>query len=254
MWERLDRRSFVRELGVASFGIVILGTAACSATDPDDASETPSPPGTRTTGESLGAPEPTGLGSGGTWHRASFGFVSAYVMVAEGVATLVDSGMGDVGPITDALDTAGVGWSAVADVILTHKHNDHVGGLANVRTGNDAARVHAGAEDIDAIGAADLLAASDADVINGLRIIATPGHTPGHISVLDEASGVLVAGDALNGADGGVVGPNADFSEDMEAANASVQVLAGYDYDTILFGHGEPVTSNGSAQVQALLG
>jgi hypothetical protein len=39
----------------------------------------------------------------------------------------------------------------------------------------------------------------------------------------------------------------------MEAANTSVEILAGFDYDTILFGHGEPVTADGSVQVQALL-
>jgi glyoxylase-like metal-dependent hydrolase (beta-lactamase superfamily II) len=253
MWERLDRRSFVRELSVASFGIAVLGAAACSTSDPEDTSGSPTGPGTRTTGQTIGGPDATGFGASADWHRASLGFVSAYVLVREGVATVVDTGTDDVGPITDALDAGGVGWSAVTDVILTHKHPDHVGGLAKAREGNPGARVHAGAEDIEAIDAADLLAVSDGDMITGLRIIATPGHTPGHVSVLDETGGVLVAGDALNGTDGGVAGANPDFSEEMEAANTSVEILAGFDYDTILFGHGEPVTTDGSVQVQALL-
>ena len=251
MWERLTRRSFVREIGTATFGVVVLGTAACASGD-SDAGPTASPAGT-------GAPSPTaatgsGLGGRGDWRRANFGFVSAWVLVRNGVGTIVDTGTGDVGAITDALDAGGVGWSAVTDIILTHKHGDHVGGLPNARKGNPDARVHAGAADIDAIGASDLLPVANGDRINGLQIIATPGHTPGHVSVLDDDAGVLVAGDALNGADGGVIGANPDFSEDMDAANASIEALSAFSFETILFGHGEPVTTNGSARVAALVG
>lgn len=248
MWERLTRRAFVREIGTASFGLVVLGTAACTSSEPESggtSSATPSEPIASTAG--------SGLGRGGAWHRASFGFVSAWVLVRDGVATVVDTGTGDVGAITDALDAGGVGWSAVSDIILTHKHPDHVGGLENARKGNSDARVHAGAADIDAIGADGLLPVVNGDRINGLHILATPGHTPGHVSVLDDAAGVLVAGDALNGADGGVVGANPDFSEDMAAANESIDVLSAFDFDTILFGHGDPVNVGGAALVRALV-
>jgi glyoxylase-like metal-dependent hydrolase (beta-lactamase superfamily II) len=86
----------------------------------------------------------------------------------------------------------------------------------------------------------------------GLEIIATPGHTPGHICVLDPIGGLLVAGDALNGNAGGVVGPNPQFSADMSMANESVKKLAAFTFDTILFGHGEPVIGGADDQVAAL--
>ena len=35
MWERLTRRSFVREISTATFGVVVLGTAACASGDQD---------------------------------------------------------------------------------------------------------------------------------------------------------------------------------------------------------------------------
>ena len=35
------------------------------------------------------------------------------------------------------------------------------------------------------------------DVAGGLRVLHTPGHTPGHVSLLHEASGVLITGDAI---------------------------------------------------------
>jgi len=37
----------------------------------------------------------------------------------------------------------------------------------------------------------------DGEMFGSLRVIATPGHTPGHLSFLDERDGTLFAGDAL---------------------------------------------------------
>ena len=75
----------------------------------------------------------------------------------------------------------------------------------------------------------------------GLTVIGTPGHTAGHISLLDPVASVLIAGDALNGDNGGVAGPNPQFSEDHDEALATVGKMAGYEYETVYFGHGEPV-------------
>jgi len=83
-------------------------------------------------------------------------------------------------------------------------------------------------------------------------VIATPGHTPGHIAVLDPAAGFLIAGDALNESDGMVLGPNPNFSSDMAQANASVQRLAERSYETVVFGHGNPIESGASDAVLAL--
>jgi glyoxylase-like metal-dependent hydrolase (beta-lactamase superfamily II) len=89
-------------------------------------------------------------------------------------------------------------------------------------------------------------------MIGDLEIIESPGHTSGHICVLDPASGILVAGDALNGEGGGVAGPNPGFSDDIDLANASVAKLAGFDYEIALFGHGEPVLEGASTAVADL--
>ena len=61
-----------------------------------------------------------------------------------------------------------------------------------------------------------------------------------------------VAGDALVGEDGAAAGPSPQFTADMATANASVAKLGGLEYDIVYFGHGEPVTSDGSAQVAEL--
>jgi glyoxylase-like metal-dependent hydrolase (beta-lactamase superfamily II) len=70
--------------------------------------------------------------------------------------------------------------------------------------------------------------------------------------VLDPVGGILVAGDALNGSGGGVVGANPRFTPDMATADASVRKLADFMYSTAVFGHGEPVTANASQLVADL--
>jgi len=69
----------------------------------------------------------------------------------------------------------------------------------------------------------------------------------------DSCDVILVTGDALNGVPtGGVAGPDSGFSEDMTTAIASVAKLAGFTYETALFGHGPPVLVGASGMVNAL--
>ena len=75
----------------------------------------------------------------------------------------------------------------------------------------------------------------------GLQIIGTPGHTAGHISILDASAGLLVAGDALRERDGNLIGPDPDFTVDLALANQSLRDLAGRSFDTAVVGHGNPI-------------
>jgi glyoxylase-like metal-dependent hydrolase (beta-lactamase superfamily II) len=82
-------------------------------------------------------------------------------------------------------------------------------------------------------------------------IVATPGHTPGHISVLFERDRVLVAGDALASHEGRpMVGV---FNADPSAAIETARRLATLDIDAACFGHGEPLRHDAAARlVEAL--
>ena len=59
-------------------------------------------------------------------------------------------------------------------------------------------------------------------------------------------------GDALNGADGAVAGPDPQFSENHDQALATVEKMARYEFETIYFGHGESVFEGASALVAGL--
>ena len=260
------RRAFLHDLGRRSFAVVLLGgvVAACSDDDGDGdtGAGTTGPTGatdvgpTSTSSEGTEPPASTAAGADGalTFRRVELGFVSAYVVVRGSEAAVVDTGnQGDAPRIEEALGELGFGWDAVGHLVLTHSHGDHVGALAEITTAAPGVTAYAGGADIEAIDSpVDLVAVGDGDQVFGLDVVATPGHTPGHISVLDPAGSVLLAGDALIGADGGVQGPAPQFTSDLDTAHDSVRKLAGFDFETVVFGHGDPVEEAASEAVAAL--
>ena len=141
----------------------------------------------RTTGTDRQGAAPTGEL---TWKRVELGFVSAYVVVRGGQAAVVDTGVaGSADAIGTALQAAGTSWDQVSDVILTHHHGDHAGSLGEVVTRAARAAVHAGEADISRLTSPrQIVAAADGSDVLGLQVVATPGHTEGHISVFDRAT------------------------------------------------------------------
>lgn len=245
--------------------MMVFGAAACSEEPTDNATPTDEPGPSSTTGTSTPSASSTAGGvastssaptsTGHEWHRVNLGFVSAYILYRNGEATVVDTGVdGSAMSIESGLEEVGLGWGDVSGLIVTHRHPDHQGSVQGVLASTPVETPwYAGAGDLDAISAPHAgQPVGDGDTVGGLEIIESPGHTAGHICVLDAASEILVAGDALNGEGGGVVGPNPGFSDDIELANASVAKLAGFDYEVVLFGHGEPILQGGSSAVTDL--
>ena len=264
MLQPIDRRTFIADLGRGAFALAVISVAACSpgaqATARPAASaagSTPTP-GSQPPGEPSTAGSPPGAVPPAqdelAWQRVNLGFVSAYVLVRGAQAAIVDTGVGgSAGSIEEALGQVGIDWSAVGDVILTHKHNDHVGSLAEIMELAPDATGYAGAEDIPSITAPRAITAlADGDTVFGLQVVTTPGHTPGSISVYDAANGIVVAGDALIVEGGSPNFPGAQFTEDMDEARRSVAKLGELTFETLLVGHGEPIEGGASAAVAEL--
>jgi glyoxylase-like metal-dependent hydrolase (beta-lactamase superfamily II) len=181
-------------------------------------------------------------------------FVNAYVLVRGKEIALVDTGLPNNGAkFGEAITTAGLGWEAVGHVILTHYHPDHVGSMGEVLAAAPQARVYAGAADIPQITSPrPLTPVTDGEEVFGLRIIATPGHTPGHISVLDPVGSLLVVGDAMGNVNHRLSGSNPQYTTDMAQANQSVKKLAALTFAKAVFGHGDPLEQDASAAVATL--
>jgi glyoxylase-like metal-dependent hydrolase (beta-lactamase superfamily II) len=257
---RVNRRLFLAQLGKGTLAMAVLGACADPsgnpATSPTSPSSTPPPTtgNTTTTPATSAASSTTEPSMEARFERVNLGFVSAYIVVRGSEAAVVDTGVsGSEGEIEAALGEVGLGWEQVGHVILTHRHPDHIGSAPAALEAATGATGYAGEGDLASITSPrELTALADGDSVFGLDVIGTPGHTAGHICLLDLVAGVLVAGDALVGAEGGVVGPDPQFSSDHDEALRSVEKLAGFVYEQILFGHGEPVTSGGSTLVADL--
>jgi len=106
----------------------------------------------------------------------------------------------------------------IVRILLTHAHIDHVGSLdalhdalpnAPVAISERDARLLSGDLSLDpsepqgkkpggyTCKTKPTLLLHDGDRIGSLEVIATPGHTPGHVAFLDTRDRVLVAGDAF---------------------------------------------------------
>jgi glyoxylase-like metal-dependent hydrolase (beta-lactamase superfamily II) len=179
--------------------------------------------------------------------------VSAYLLIRSGEAVLVDTGVADSeGAIEAVLGELGLDWGAIGHLIVTHEHPDHQGSVRAVLELASDAMAYAAQPDLGNIASPRALTeVSDGDTVEGLQVIATPGHTAGHISILDPGR-ILLTGDAINNVDGALTGPNPQFSSDMPTAIESAKALAGYGFEIALFGHGVPIETGASAAVAGL--
>jgi|AntRauMinimDraft_4_1070384.scaffolds.fasta_scaffold00120_11 glyoxylase-like metal-dependent hydrolase (beta-lactamase superfamily II) len=184
-------------------------------------------------------------------------FYPAGVETEDGLV-LVDTTLpGHLDDLEAALDDEEFRLRDVEHVVVTHEDSDHAGCLAALteetdatvlaaigdsavvegdrepRGGNDYPPAHV---DVRVTGGTELC--TDA---GPLRIVDTPGHTQGHVSLYLPDRDFLLAADALTAEDGELDGPNPDFTEDMDAALDSVARLGELDVDGALAFHGGPV-------------
>lgn len=138
-------------------------------------------------------------------------------------------------------------------VVLTHQHHDHVSGAEALRARFDAVIV-ATRETAAALGGrarvdelildGDLLPFGD----RAARVVATPGHAQGHVALVDDATGITVAGDMVAGQGTIVVDPP---EGDMAVYLASLERLRGAR--VLIPAHGPPIPDPG-AFIDALVG
>ena len=203
------------------------------------------------------------------WEQRSF--PDANLLLLHGrVPALVDSGF--VGHAQETADWVRERAGQVELVVNTHWHSDHVGGNALLQA--RGVGIAASVPDADALDRRDpgccvaeyldqpvapytvdqpladgqVLTLGSAD----WEVVATPGHTPGHLCLWQPEERLLVVGDALSDYDVGWVNLALDGPEAATTALASLQRLADLSPRVLLTAHGPVPVDTGAALDKAL--
>lgn len=140
-------------------------------------------------------------------------------------------------------------------LVITHEDPDHVEGFDRIVEEYDVETWVPETASIDADHEPDNEYGQD-DSIGRFRGIATPGHTPGCSSLVDEELGVLVSGDAVVGSDwrglpeGYLIPPPEAFSEDLAQAEQTLDKLLEYQFESVLVFHGSSVMDDAKAKLE----
>ena len=201
-----------------------------------------------------------------------YGFVNAYLVYEDDGFTLVDTTIRAADALVAAARRAG---GEIRRVALTHGHTDHAGSVDGLRALLPEAELSIPERD------ARILAGDDpktkgswpristrpdrilrpGERVGSLEVVASPGHTPGHVSFLDTRDGSLIVGDTFT-TWGGATAVTSHFNPrfplaapatwdntiDLESARA----LRALDPALIAVGHGKPVRTPGAAMDAAI--
>lgn len=163
-------------------------------------------------------------------------FADNYIYVlrdaASGKVGVVDPG--DAAPVQAELERRG--WP-LTHIFLTHHHNDHIGGVAELKARHRATVIGARA-DAHRIPDLDVALADGDRTVFGeqtARVIAVPGHTSGHITFWFEAAETLFSGDTLFSLGCGRLfeGTPAQMWESLQSLRSltdSTRVYCGHEY------------------------
>jgi glyoxylase-like metal-dependent hydrolase (beta-lactamase superfamily II) len=187
--------------------------------------------------------------------------------------TIIDAGLSLAVPrILAQLKRAGYSATDVKRILVTHAHVDHVGGLPALYEATKAQVICSAFErpyvegkkplvqpnrnDVPPLArmmmpskppsmagtpVARVLKEGDVlpEVLGGLQAVATPGHSPGHMSYWHPALKVLFTGDVvMRILAPGLRLPFAGFTSDMKQNKRSIQHIAALEPELLLFGHG----------------
>lgn len=188
----------------------------------------------------------------------------------DGGITLVDAGRWRAaGRLRAGLAAIGSTPADVLRVVVTHARVDAVGGLAALAAGTGAAvachereapYLRDGRTPRTARGRVSTIppAPAAAEFLDGellpagLRVVHTPGVTPGHVCLLHEPTGVLVTGDALVNVRG-VRYPPGWMCTAPAVHRRSVAALADLDFEVAAFSHGPEIRRRAREVVRAFL-
>jgi len=206
--------------------------------------------------------------------------MNCYLVQEEDGLTLIDSTMSS--PVDDVEAIAKQLGKELRRVALTHAHGDHVGGVSGVRQRFPGVEVSIAERDAPILAGDKALLATEpqtevkgffvkvdwkpdrllkpGDRVGSLEVIASPGHTPGHVAFLDVRDRSLIAGDAFQTRGGIAVSGDlrllfpfpAMATWNKQVALASAGALKALGPSLLAVGHGAAVSEPSAAMDRAI--
>lgn len=204
-------------------------------------------------------------------------------LLADDELTLIDAGMvGSLGLLERYLRRIGRDISELTRIVCTHGHPDHIGGVHELVRGRDDVNVLMHPGDLASLNVtlrealdrtvqpgvrrgrlisyltrtpADCVPIEDGallPVLGGVRVVHTPGHTPGSICLYAERDRIVFTGDVLQVVRGRLTYASAFFSHDYPQARASVERLVELDVAAIAMSHYPPWRRNPNGALRNL--
>ncbi|MGD9101591.1 MAG: MBL fold metallo-hydrolase [Anaerolineae bacterium] len=203
-------------------------------------------------------------------HLIPGAMVNAYLLVDPDGLTLIDAGPPrGHGKILKYIANLGHAPGDLKRILITHTDSDHVGGVAALKAASGA-RVYVHPIEAEAMAAgresrefrlagwqkwvmglflrlfrAQPVSADEflsdgqvLPVLGGLRVVETPGHTPGHLSFFAPSVEVLFTGDSIRSGRGGLTVSQGWNTWDEAQARTSARAQAALGARWVCSGHG----------------